>query len=130
MNIDALPRSEKIALLNDEARRSLGGACVLCLSGGFKSLRPLDKFILLDLVENYDAFNPQNDPRGEHDSGAIYQLLDGAWVMTKPKKPRRTVYWFIDYFDPLSRWYSEDPANPALSRRAVTIMLAEELPEK
>lgn len=64
-------------------------------------------------VRRYRNFGPDNDPYGEHDFG-IFEL-DGE-----------TLNWKIDYYDRLLEWGSPDPADPAVTRRVLTILLAEE----
>jgi hypothetical protein len=64
-------------------------------------------------VRRYRNFGPDNDPYGEHDFG-IFEL-DG-----------QTLNWKIDYYDRLLEWGSPDPADPAVTRRVLTILLAEE----
>ena len=39
---------------------------------------------------------------------------------------RERVFWKLDYYDRDLRFGSEDPANPAVTRRVLTIMLAQE----
>ncbi|MGE3146302.1 MAG: DUF3768 domain-containing protein, partial [Pseudorhodoplanes sp.] len=65
-------------------------------------------------VREFAAFTPDNDPLGEHDFGAIEQ--DGVG----------TVFWKIDYYDPDYRCHSADPADPKVTRRVLTILLADE----
>ena len=38
----------------------------------------------------------------------------------------RKVFWKIDYYDPTMTQGSDDPASLALTRRVLTVMLAEE----
>ena len=79
-----------------------------------------------ELIETFDAFTPDNDPYGERDFGAIYRDAIGHWTTQRPRNPSETVLWKIDYFDRGLRWASEYPANPAITRRVLTILLAEE----
>jgi hypothetical protein len=64
-------------------------------------------------VKTFDSFTPDNDPYGEHDFGAIN--LAGE-----------TLFWKIDAHDATMTNGSADPSDPALTRRALTIMLASE----
>jgi hypothetical protein len=36
------------------------------------------------------------------------------------------IFFKIDYFDPTLTYHSEDPADPGVAERVITIMLAEE----
>ena len=54
-----------------------------------------------------------NDPHEEHDFGAFD--ADGQRVFFK-----------IDYFDESLTYHSPDPADPSVTKRVITIMLAEE----
>lgn len=64
-------------------------------------------------VQTFDAFTAENDPYGEHDFGAI--TVAG-----------KRVFWKIDYYDRSLEFGSPDPADPAITRRVLTVMLAEE----
>lgn len=74
----------------------------------------------------YTTLTDTTDPFGERDFGAIYQDVDGRWTTTRPARPSATVFWKIDAYDRDLRFGSEDPANPAVTRRVLTIMLASE----
>ncbi|MDO8381027.1 DUF3768 domain-containing protein [Phenylobacterium sp.] len=64
-------------------------------------------------VREFDGFTDDNDPYGEHDFGSFN--LAGE-----------TLFWKIDYYDRTLSFGSEDPADPAVTRRVITIMLASE----
>ncbi len=121
-------RSERIARLNDRARQAMGLACVAVATEGFRSLPEAEQSRVRELVETYDAFTPDNDPYGERDFGVIYRDADGRWTTSYPAlgKPTEKVFWKIDAYDRALRFGSEDPANPAVTRRVLTIMLASE----
>ena len=121
-----LTRAERIARLNDLARRAMGIACVVVATEGIRALPEVDQSRLRELVETFDAFTPDNDPFGERDFGAIYQGVDGIWSASRPADVAVTVFWKIDAYDRALRFGSEDPADPAVTRRVLTIMLASE----
>lgn len=126
MSACTLPRSERIARLNDRARQAMGLACVAVATEGFRALPDEDQSRVRELVETFYAFTPDNDPYGERDFGAIYQDGEGRWTTTRPARPAETVFWKIDAYDRDLQFGSEDPANPAITRRVLTIMLASE----
>lgn len=121
-----LTRAERIARLNDLARRAMGIACVVVATEGVRALPEVDQSRLRELVETFDAFTPDNDPYGERDFGAIYQGVDGVWSTLRPVDVAVTVFWKIDAYDRELQFGSEDPADPAVTRRVLTIMLASE----
>ena len=119
-------RAARIARLNDRARQAMGLACVAVATEGFRALPLADQSRVRELIEIYDGFTPGNDPYGERDFGAIYQGRDGLWTCLPPTAgdAAQTVFWKIDAYDRDLRFGSEDPANPAVTRRVLTIMLA------
>jgi Protein of unknown function (DUF3768) len=123
---DAENCSEAIARLNDLARKAMGIACTAVATQGFRALPQADQSRIRELIETFDAFTPNNDPHGERDFGAIYQDASGQWTAQRPRDPHQTVFWKIDYYDRALEWSSDDPANPAITRRVLTIMLADE----
>ncbi|EHK57090.1 DUF3768 domain-containing protein [Allomesorhizobium alhagi] len=102
----------KIAILNDAFRSTFlcGSVCVTAgvhlLGNGFV------KAALL-AVRDFDRFEDANDPYDEHDFGSLVVL-------------ERKLFWKIDYYDPSMTHGSEDPANGEITRRVLTVMLAEE----
>ncbi len=64
-------------------------------------------------MRDFEDFTADNDPYGEHDFGAFQ--LGGE-----------KLFWKIDYYDLALEMGSPDPADPAVTRRILTIMLAEE----
>ena len=125
----AREQTARIARLNDLARSAMGVACTALATVGFRSLSTSDQSRVRELVETFDAFDEDNDPHGERDFGAIYQLGDGRWTTERPRlldDERERVFWKLDYYDRDLRFGSEDAANPAVTRRVLTIMLADE----
>ena len=122
-------QTARIARLNDMARQAMGVACTAVATVGFRSLSASDQSSVRELIETFDAFDEDNDPHGERDFGCVYQLGDGCWTTERPRvcdDERERVFWKFDYYDRDLRFGSEDAANPAITRRVLTIMLADE----
>ncbi len=64
-------------------------------------------------LANYDGFDSDNDPHGERDFGDL--ILWGYDCLFK-----------IDYLDKAMEFGSDDPANPEVTTRVLTLMLATE----
>jgi hypothetical protein len=125
----AREQTARIARLNDMARQAMGVACTAVATVGFRSLPDADQSQVRELIETFDAFDEDNDPHGERDFGTIYQLGDGRWTTERPRvrdDERERVFWKFDYYDRDLRFGSEDAANPAITRRVLTIMLSDE----
>lgn len=99
-----------IALLNDEFRASLktGKARAVCTTM-VGALTYVERLVLLKLVANFNSFNNDNDPHKERDFGTI-EFKDERWC------------WKIDYYDLGEEFHSPDPADPAVTRRVLTLM--------
>ncbi len=102
----------RIRDLNDGFRRSLQGG-VLLLTAGVIALGAERQARILDAVARFDSFDPENDPYGEHDCALL--SVEGTRILFK-----------VDYYDRALEHLSPDPADPTLTRRVLTIMLAEE----
>ena len=125
----AREHTARIARLNDLARSAMGVACTAVATVGFRSLPEADQSRVRELIETFDAFDEDNDPHGERDFGTIYQRGDGRWTTERPRvrdDERERVFWKFDYYDRDLRFGSEDAANPAITRRVLTIMLSDE----
>ena len=102
-----------IAGLNDLLRETfLTGRVVI--TSGIKALPDHVREEIITKVRIYDAFTIDNDPHQERDFGGFE--IEGVGG----------VFWKIDYFDQAYEYHSPDPADPNLTRRVLTIMLAEE----
>lgn len=101
-----------IKTLNDNFRKTFTGGQVL-LTAGIDSMSMDDKANILSLVRNFNEFTPDNDPYGEHDFGSFDY---------KGNK----IFWKIDYYDLNYEFMSENPADPDITNRVMTIMLVEE----
>jgi Protein of unknown function (DUF3768) len=68
---------------------------------------------IIKTIAAFDDFCHANDPHEEHDFGSFE--ADG-----------HTIFFKIDYFDKDLRYHSPDPADPRVTKRVITIMLAED----
>jgi len=108
-----MSRAAKIADLNDLLRETfLTGRVVL--TEGIAALPDELREAVITEVRTFSTFDADNDPYGEHDFGAFE--LEGVGK----------VFWKIDYYDTGYQYLSPDPTDPQVTRRVLTIMLAEE----
>lgn len=109
--MDAHQRA-RIRALNDKLRQHHIGGTIFITDGidalGSETILRLD-----EALRRFDDFSPDNDPYGEHDFGAL--TVDGHKIFFK-----------IDYYDASLCHGSPDPADPDVTRRVMTIMLASE----
>ena len=108
---DAIHRA-RIRALNDAFRTTFAGGRVM-LTPGVDELPSDARAMAIRKVATFDAFTPDNNPHGEHDFGAF----DFAG---------HKFFWKIDYYTPDLQGGSEDPGDPAITTRVLTIMLASE----
>lgn len=105
-------KTARIAELNDVLRTTFLTGKVL-LTEGIRDLPDALQSSVIEAVQTFQAFTPDNDPHGEHDFGAL--TVEG-----------HKVFWKIDYYAPDMLHGSDDASDPKQTRRVLTIMLAEE----
>jgi len=103
----------RIRELNDALRSGEPSSGELFITAGIMSLGVSFMAAAIDAVRSFTSFTDDNDPYGEHDFGAVE--IDGE-----------RVFWKIDYYDQTLTAGSPDPADPQLTKRVLTIMLASE----
>lgn len=102
----------RIAKLNDILRQTfLTGRVVM--TSGIQALPAELRERVLSKVRTYDDFILKNNPHEERDFGA-FELGSQSY------------FWKIDYYDNDLNYLSPDPADPEVTKRVLTIMLAEE----
>lgn len=107
------PPNRRIRDLNDDFRTKGHGRGSIMLTSGIQDRGAAFALAALQAVRSFNAFSEENDPWGEHDFGAID--LEG-----------QKVFWKIDPYDLDLQMHSPNPANPAVTHRVLTIMLASE----
>jgi hypothetical protein len=105
-------KTKRIQELNDLFRTSFSNGKVVT-TVGVASLDPEDYTAVLDKVRNFRDWRNIHDPYGEHDFGSIEH--DGEQYFFK-----------IDYYNKSMDQGSEDPTNPDVTTRVMTIMRADE----
>lgn len=99
--------------LNDRFRRDGLGNGTVVVTRGLRAHGPEFLLKVIEAVRNFEGFNPDNDPWGERDFGAV--------VVDEQK-----IFWKIDCYDLSLTTASENPGNDGLTHRVLTIMLADE----
>ena len=110
--LDGAPAAARIREMNDAFRQSFTGGRVV-MTVGVGALPDRVRGAVIAAVRAFDRFNGDNDPYGEHDFGVV----DVGAVRT---------FWKIDALDRSLRLHSTDAADPAVTVRVLTLMLAEE----
>lgn len=103
----------RIQELNDRFRTTGQGNGSMVVTQGVQAMGLPFIRQALDAVRTFDAFTKDNDPWREHDFGVVE--IEGE-----------KVFWKIDYYDLTLTMGSQNPANEAVTKRILTIMLANE----
>jgi hypothetical protein len=83
------------------------------MTSGIAALSQAEQAAIVAAVAAFDGFTGENDPHGEHDCALLN--VGGHEVL-----------WKIDCCDLALRHHSPNPADPAVTTRVLTIMLAHE----
>lgn len=105
-------RTDRIRQLNDQLR-TLKLTGVIRYAGQLAEENDELRTKVLLAVSTFAGFNDGDDPYGEHDFGAV--TVDG-----------QKFYFKIDYYDANCEYGSEDPADPAVTTRVMSIFYAED----
>ena len=103
---------ERIRALNDQLRTTLTGGKAF-MTPGIAALGSEAVQRLLIAMAKFDAFSTANDPHGERDFGMLE--FEGLSIIFK-----------IEYFDANFEFGSPDPADPTVTQRVITLILADE----
>jgi Protein of unknown function (DUF3768) len=116
---DSVPDVARIRELNDALRTSTDPIGALMMNGRLVITRGIasrgNEFITkaVAAVRAFKEFNADNDPWHEHDFAFLE--VDGAKIFFK-----------VDYYDAALEWHSPDASDPGVTRRVLTVALAEE----
>ena len=105
-------RAVRIRELNDRLRvESQGG--IIVMTDGIAALGLATVNAIFKAIAGFSAFTADNDPHGEHDC-----------AVTEGEGHR--IIWKIDYYDRSRTCHSPDAADPKVTVRILTVMLASE----
>jgi hypothetical protein len=105
-------KTARIRALNDGLRQNFAEGLAV-MTPGIAALGAEAVARIVKTIAVFDDFCHANDPHQEHDFGAFD--ADGHRVLFK-----------IDYYDETLEHHSPDPSDPSVTKRVITIMLAEE----
>jgi hypothetical protein len=105
-------KTSRIRTLNDQLRKTLTDGMAV-MTPGVAALGGEAVERIIKTIAVFDDFCHANDPHQEHDFGSFE--ADGHMIFFK-----------IDYYDNDLAYHSPDPSDPAVTRRVITIMLADE----
>ena len=105
-------RAKKIRDLNDSFRRNGVGGRIIA-TRAIAELPESEFNQIFAIVKTYDDFERVGNPYGENDFGAFDH--NGERIL-----------WKIDYYDKSMEYGSEDPSDPAVTMRVLTILYAHE----
>jgi hypothetical protein len=100
-------QTARIRELNDLLRLTFTGGKVV-VTAAVAQLDDETRAKVLNAARTFNAFTRHNDPHGEHD--CFFFQVDGERYFTK-----------IDYYDKSMEYGSENPADPDLTTRVLTI---------
>ena len=104
--------TKQIRVLNDQLRKyGIGGK--IMLTQGVQALGEEAILSIMIRMQAQKSFPEGDDPYQEHDFGCI-------------KHDGKKLFWKIEYYDLQYQYHSPDAADPKLTNRVLTIMLAEE----
>ena len=113
MTAETLNHTETIRNLNDAFRKNPHLNGHLMITHGVQALGLESVQEICRRVSEFDEFTKDNDPYQEHDFGSL-------------EFKTAKIFWKIDYYAHDLMHGSENPADPSITTRVMTIMLAEE----
>jgi hypothetical protein len=103
---------DRIRALNDKFRQAITSNLAV-MTPGVAALGQTVVERIVKTIAAFDDFCHANDPYEEHDFGSFEAV-------------GQTIFFKIDYYDHALTGHSPDPADPSVTQRVLTIMLATE----
>lgn len=101
-----------VAELNDKFRTTFTGGRII-LTQSVATLPDVARDRLIASIRLFEDFTEENDPYGERDFGSV-------------KVGEDTYFWKIDYYNKTMDGGSENPTDPNVTTRVLTIMHSSE----
>jgi hypothetical protein len=105
-------QTDRIRDLNDKLRKNMSSGLAV-ITPGVAALGAEAVERIVKTVAIFDDFCHANDPHEEHDFGVF-------------EAEGQKIFFKIDYYDRQLSMHSPDPADPNVTQRVITIMLADE----
>ncbi|MFZ4700690.1 MAG: DUF3768 domain-containing protein [Candidatus Methylumidiphilus sp.] len=105
-------KTAKVRQLNDQFRQTGRGGRIM-LTSGIQALGQQSIMEIMAKIRAFDKFTKDNDPYLEHDFAKIEHNGDA-------------IFWKIDYYDRAMEFGSNDPSDPTVTMRVMTVMMADE----
>lgn len=113
----ARDRNILIAKQNDRFRSTWGAdftvAGQIVMTRSVAEMPPSTQAQIMTAVQGFDTFNEDNDPYLDHTFGTFEVTKEGEEIK---------LYWKIDLYDTAYVYGSEEPENPEVTRRVLTIL--------
>jgi hypothetical protein len=106
-----IPKMRGWATFRIAGQNLAGGVAVMTPGVAALGQEAIDRIVKTIAV--FDDFCHANDPYEEHDFGSF-------------DAEGHTIFFKIDYFDRNLKYLSPDPADPVVTVRVITVMLADE----
>ena len=106
--------AERIAKLNDQSRTNWGTKNTrVVITQGVQAFSEKEQSEVFERVRTFDDFSEDNDPHKERDFGNFTYA-------------GQKLFWKVDYYNLELDGGSPDPADPDVTMRVLTILLASE----
>lgn len=110
-------RAAEIAAQNDRFRKDGPTDAIRGRVMFTPGVLAFDVAAIMAAVRAFDTFTEENDPWGQHDFGT-FEIRHGGETVK--------LYWKIDLYEPEYHYGSDEPHDPAVTCRVLTVLLPSE----
>ncbi|MHA6643695.1 DUF3768 domain-containing protein [Mesorhizobium sp. A623] len=106
--------NDAVAIRNlNDILRTTGAGGTTVFVGALGQAPESERMAVYSAAREFDSFPEGDDPYGEHDFGTL--MLDG-----------KKYTWKIDYYDKAMEFGSDNPADPSVTNRVLSIFYADD----